>query len=145
MYQLSSLIRRLTAVTFLVTYLSVFAGQAFCTSSADPWAKDGVAACCVGKPCASAGKSAVETRNTKAPKGLDCNKRGIARLLAEQASPQGHFMGIHAPAVLPEPAFTLVIPRFTNWPLTQKVALEPTRYLKPKIPDIRIYIRSLTV
>lgn len=142
MYRLSALMRRLTAVTFLVTYLVMFAGQAFCTGTGDPFAKTGRAACCIGKACAGMGKM---TTKGKDPKSPDCNKRGIARLLAAQASLQGQSFLIAAPALLPETAICLPFPQFTRWCQAQKVALVPTRHLPPKIPDIRIYIQSLTV
>lgn len=134
--------RRLTAVTFLVTYLGMFAGQAFCIGTGDPFAQTGRATCCMGKACAGMGKMATKGKDPKSP---DCNKRGIARLLAAQASPQGHSFLIAAPALLPEIAVSLPFPRFTRWSQAQKVALVPTRHLPPKIPDIRIYIQSLTV
>lgn len=142
MYRLSALMRRLTAVTFLVTYLGMFAGQAFCTGTGDPFAKTGRASCCMGKACAGMGKMATKGKDPKSP---DCNKRGIARLLAAQVSPQGHSFLIAAPALLPETAITLPFPRFARWNTGQKVALVPTRHLPPKIPDIRIYLQSLTV
>ena len=142
MYRLSSLMRRLTAVTFLVTYLGLFAGQAFCTGTGDPFAPTGRAACCMGKSCAGLGNMATKGKNSKSP---DCNKRGIARLLAAQASPQGHSYLLAAPALLPETAIARPFPRFARWNQAQKVALVPTRHLPPKIPDIRIYIQSLTV
>lgn len=134
--------RRLTAVTFLVTYLGLFAGQAFCTGTGDPFAQTGMAACCMGKACAGMGKMAAKGKDPKSP---DCNKRGIARLLAAQASPQGQSYVLAAPALLPETAISFPFPRFTRWNKAQKVALVPTRHLPPKIPDIRIYIQSLTV
>jgi hypothetical protein len=47
-------------------------------------------------------------------------------------------------------AFTLPIPftlavRSQQWDRTQPVLLVARRQLKPKIPDIRIFIQSLTV
>ena len=142
MYRLSALMRRLTAVTFLVTYLGLFAGQAFCTGTADPFAETGRAACCMGKACAGMGNMATKDKNSKSP---DCSKRGIARLLASQASPQGHSFLLAPPALLPETAISVPFLRFTRWSPAQKVALVPARHLPPKIPDIRIYIQSLTV
>lgn len=145
MYRISSLTRRLTAVTFLVTYLSMFAGQAFCIGSRDPFAKNGVAACCVGMGKACGMAKMMAAKKGKDSPGPDCNKRSIARVLAAQATPQGYSSSAPAPALLPEAAVGLPFPRFTSWTLDQKVALVPTRHLKPKIPDIRIFIQSLTV
>ena len=145
MYQLPSFVRRLTAVTFLVAYLGMFAGQAFCTGSRDPFARDGVAACCRGGACPGMAKAAANAKKEKGQPGPDCNKRGIARLLAAQAAPQGHSVGAPALALLPAGAVAVAFPRFTGWQQAQKVALVPTRHLKPKIPDIRIFIQSLTV
>lgn len=142
MFRLPDFLRRLTAVTFLVTYLGLFAGQAFCAGTGDPFVKTGRAACCLGKACAGMGKMAAKGKDPKSP---DCNKRGIARLLAAQASPQGHSFPMAAPALLPETALIWPFPRFTRWNQAQKVALVPTRHLPPKIPDIRIYLHSLTV
>lgn len=144
MFHLTSLLRRLTAVTFLVTYLSVFAGQAFCTGSADPWAKDGVASCCVGMKMQCPGMAKLAAKG-KIPRQPDCNKRSAARLLASQSAPPSHAFQAPTPALLPEPLRLGSFPRFTSWQRAQKVVLVPRRHLKPKIPDIRIYIQSLTV
>ncbi|OGX88711.1 hypothetical protein BEN48_08845 [Hymenobacter glacialis] len=142
MRHLTSLLRRLTAVTFLVTYLGVFAGQAFCTGTGDPFAESGRAACCLGTSCADMGQLAAKDKDAKSP---DCNKRGIARLLAAQDAPQGQSLLFAAPALLPDMTVLLPAPRFVRWSRTEKVALVPTRQLPPKIPDIRIFLHSLTV
>lgn len=139
---LTSLLQRLTAVTFLVTYLGLFVGQAFCTGTGDPFAESGRAACCMGTSCVGMGKMAAKGKDAKSP---DCNKRGIARVLAAQDAPQSHSFLIAAPALLPGMAVLLPAPRFMRWSRVQKVALVPTRYLPPKIPDIRIFLHSLTV
>lgn len=142
MRHLTSLLRRLTAATFLVAYLGLFAGQAFCTGTGDLFAESGRAACCLGSSCTGMGKMAARNKGAKSP---DCNKRGIARLLATQDAPQAHSLLLAAPALLPDMALLLPAPRFTRWSRTQKVALVPTRQLPPKIPDIRIFLHSLTV
>ena len=48
------------------------------------------------------------------------------------------------PVVLPPAPLALVV-RFQQWDRTRPVLLVARRRLKPKIPDIRIFIQSLTV
>lgn len=48
------------------------------------------------------------------------------------------------PAALPPAPLALVV-RFQQWDRTRPVLLVARRQLKPKIPDIRIFIQSLTV
>ncbi|TYZ07233.1 hypothetical protein FY528_15565 [Hymenobacter lutimineralis] len=48
------------------------------------------------------------------------------------------------PVALPPAPLALVV-RFQQWDRTQPVLLVARRQLKPKIPDIRIFIQSLTV
>ena len=48
------------------------------------------------------------------------------------------------PVVLPPAPLALVV-RFQQWDRTRPVLLVARRQLKPKIPDIRIFIQSLTV
>ena len=48
------------------------------------------------------------------------------------------------PVALPMAPLTLVV-RFQQWDRTRPVLLVARRQLKPKIPDIRIFIQSLTV
>ena len=43
------------------------------------------------------------------------------------------------------PVFDFLFARFTSWEQRQTVALVPPRHLKPKIPDLRVYIQSLTI
>lgn len=43
------------------------------------------------------------------------------------------------------PVLDVAIPRFAAWDITQAVTLVPPTHLKPKIPDIRIFIGSLTI
>lgn len=48
------------------------------------------------------------------------------------------------PVALPPTPLALVV-RFQQWDRTQPVLLVARRQLKPKVPDIRIFIQSLTV
>jgi len=79
------------------------------------------------------------------PKGACCQDDAAA-VWASLAHPPKAGIGNVAfmPVVLP-PAPVVLLVRFQQWDRTQPVLLVARGRLKPKIPDIRIFIQSLTV
>ena len=153
------LFRRLLATTFLVVFVNVFVGQCWC-ATVNPALRNPAAgpahcnktapakaahACCqarakMGKP------GAINRQPVKKTSGKhDCCKGKSASLLASLTTPaEKHLLG-PAPAVLPTAIEFHFRPLAGQWNRTLAVALVPPRQLKPKIPDIRIFIQSLTV
>ena len=160
------LFRRLLATTFLVVFVNVFVGQCWC-ATANP-ARPGTAgpahcvpdtpagapapaallhACCLAKAKAKAGQQGeIGRQPVKKTSGKhDCCKDKSASLLSSLGTPAAkHLLG-PAPAVLPTAIAFHFRPLAAQWNRTLAVALLPPRQLKPKIPDIRIFIQSLTV
>ena len=151
--------RRLLATTFLVVFVNVFVGQCWC-ATANPALRNPAAgpahctmpapakaahACCLAM--AKAGKhGATSQLPAQKPAGKhDCCKDKSASLLASLTMPaEKHLFGL-APAVLPTAIEFHFRPLTAQWHRTGAVVLVPPRQLKPKIPDIRIFIQSLTV
>ena len=79
------------------------------------------------------------------PKGACCQDDAAA-VWASLAHPPkaGVEKMTFMPVALPMALLTLVV-RFQQWDRTRSVLLVARRQLKPKIPDIRIFIQSLTV
>lgn len=79
------------------------------------------------------------------PKGACCQDDAAAVWAALGHPPKAGIEKMtFMPVALP-PAPQGVVVRFQQWDRTQPVLLVARRHLKPKIPDIRIFIRSLTV
>ena len=156
--------RRLLATTFLVVFVNVFVGQCWCATAnpARPSAAGpahcamampvgGAApamhghACCQAK--AKAGKPGEISRQPikKTSGKHDCCKDKSASLLSSLGTPAAKHLPGPAPAVLPAATVFHFRPQAAQWDPTRAVALLPPRQLKPKIPDIRIFIQSLTV
>ncbi|MBO3272125.1 hypothetical protein [Hymenobacter defluvii] len=79
------------------------------------------------------------------PKGACCQDDAAAVWAALAHPPKA---GIEKMAFLPvmlPPAPLALAVRFQQWDRTRPVLLVARRQLKPKIPDIRIFIQSLTV
>ena len=69
-----------------------------------------------------------------------------ATFFASLAGPPAVAMAPAAPLWLSQPPLLdFALARFTGWVRTQAVALVPPRQLKPKIPDVRVFIQSLTI
>ncbi|MDQ2794401.1 MAG: hypothetical protein M3Y12_10405, partial [Bacteroidota bacterium] len=75
----------------------------------------------------------------------DCCKDKSASLLSSLTTPSQKHLLISAPAVLPTAIEFHFRPLAGQWDRTATVSLVSPRHLKPKIPDIRIFIQSLTV
>ncbi|SHJ04387.1 hypothetical protein SAMN02745146_2097 [Hymenobacter daecheongensis DSM 21074] len=143
--------RRLLATTFLVVFVNVFVGQCWCATlpkAAVPpraaLAAKSAHGCCKSKGGATARALKAKAGAHKSGKHSCCREKSASLLSALSAPAQKQLL-VPAPALLPT-NFTLQ-PRPTagRWSRTGPVCLVPPRYLPPKIPDIRIFIQSLTV
>ena len=151
--------RRLLATTFLIVFVNVFVGQCWC-ATANPTLRNpaaGSAHCSMPAPAtaahaccqamAKAGKHGAISRRPakKTSSKHDCCKDKSASLLASLTIPaEKHLIG-PALAVLPTAIEFHFRSLAAQWNRTGAVVLVPPRQLKPKIPDIRIFIQSLTV
>ncbi|MET4075930.1 hypothetical protein [Hymenobacter sp. UYCo722] len=150
--------RRLLATSFLLVFVNVFVGQCWCATLNPMPASVPVAAMGhheVEKPAHPGchGHGAVAEHQSKQKHGHpakstrnhDCCKDKSASLLSSLTTPAQKHLFISAPAVLPAAIAFHFRPLAGQWDRTATVALVPPRQLKPKIPDIRIFIQSLTV
>ena len=149
--------RRLLATSFLLVFVNVFVGQCWC-AVARPAAAGAVGragapakrahACCQGpgKAVTPASASAPgKAGHAHKPGKHDCCKDKSAALLASLTTPAEKQFLLAAPALLPAAAGLSCRPAAGRWNRTGAVVLVPRQHLPPKIPDIRIYIQSLTV
>ena len=153
--------RRLLATSFLLVFVNVFAGQCYCASMrsvatggapAKPAAKPAPMqpghACC--KAAARKGKLATgpAARPQHPQKHSDkgnCCKDKSASLLSSLTTPAEKQLFTLAPALLPEATAFHFRPAAGQWNQASAVTLVLREHLPPKIPDIRIFIQSLTV
>ena len=165
MFILTAFTRRLTAMTFLVIFLNVTVGQCLCAVAgpqaratavtvAAPPTHPGCPGHAAPKPVAPAAHAHQDQagnpdqHHDSPPKSgsHDCCKDKSASVLAGLSASSVHKLAPDAPLWLATP---LVLndgfARFTTWDRARSVLLVPPQHLPPKIPDIRIYIRSLTV
>ena len=151
--------RRLLATSFLLVFVNVLAGQCWCATRQQPAARATAKtaapapmapdhACCraaaARKATAGMTKQRAATRE-KQPKSDDCCRKKAAALVATPHKPGHQAVLPLAPAVLPETVAPNMRPLAGQWSRTLPVQLVPPRHLPPKIPDIRIFIQSLTV
>ncbi|MGY3089381.1 hypothetical protein ACVWYF_002429 [Hymenobacter sp. UYAg731] len=145
--------RRLLATSFLLVFVNVFVGQCWCATVNPAPAAPSMAARChheVEKPAHPGchGHGAVvghDGHPAKSTRNHDCCKDKSAALLSSLTAPAQKHLFIAAPAVLPMAIAFHFRPLTSQWDRMATVVLVPPRHLKPKIPDIRIFIRSLTV
>ena len=167
--------RRLLATTFLAVFVNVLVGQCWCTTgqpgpaAGQPTAAGAAKSCCPAmaaaaapapKSCCGHGRAtapaagqvatAPHRGGQPAPHSSgnhNCCRNKSASLLAALAAPAGQHLLPLAPALLPEVAAFYFPPRAATaeWGHPAAVRRMPPRHLPPKIPDIRIFIQSLTV
>ncbi|KAA9325109.1 hypothetical protein F0P96_20645 [Hymenobacter busanensis] len=152
--------RRLLATSFLLVFVNVFVGQCWCAT---------VNAKALGQPvqaqatapekpshpgCHGHGKPAAKhdaraKHQHGAPRKSsgthDCCKDKSASLLSSLTAPVEKQLFSPAPALLPAATDFSFRPAAGKWDQTRAVILVPREHLPPKIPDIRIFIQSLTV
>ena len=175
MFRLSTHSRRATAASLLVVFLNVFFGQAVCAwAMPAAAAHEHTAVASVpghkhehpaGTPPHHHEPEAPATRHAhhaatdkhhheanspvshshKPAKGSCCQDDAAAVWASLAHPPKASVEKLTLPAfVMPAAPFALVV-RAQQWDRSQPVLLVARRRLKPKIPDIRIFIQSLTV
>ena len=149
--------RRLLATSFLLVFVNVFVGQCWCaTLNPLPVAPRLAAAAhqqvekpmhpgCHGHGAMAEHHTKQKGHSPKSSRNHDCCKDKSASLLSSLTTPAQKHLLIPAPAILPTAIEFHFRPLAGKWDRTATVALVPPRHLKPKIPDIRIFIQSLTV
>jgi hypothetical protein len=149
--------RRLLATSFLLVFVNVFVGQCWCASvkpapMAPPMTAMGHHEAtkpahpgCHGHGAVAEHHGKHKGHPAKSPRNHDCCKDKSASLLSSLTTPAQKHLFTPAPAVLPAAIEFHFRPLAGKWDRTATVALVPPRHLKPKIPDIRIFIQSLTV
>jgi hypothetical protein len=160
MFRSLFLFRRLLATSFLLVFVNVFVGQCWCATmmavSAAPVAKAVVGkkpvhAGCHGHDKATAkqeptkGKRAQGKHDSKPMGKEDCCKDNSGAILKSLTTPAEKQQLTLAPALLPAASDFYFRPAAGQWDRTHAVVLVPGEHLPPKIPDIRIFIQSLTV
>ena len=152
--------RRLLATTLLAVFINVLLGQCWCAGmrpaaahgqrTARPAAMLPNHACCRAAAERKAGKTTAQTRKSAQPEkssggGDDCCRKKSASLLAGLDAAGKQLPG-PAAALLPVAQEFHFRASFSSlWDRTAAVRLVPPQHLPPKIPDIRIFIQSLTV
>ena len=149
--------RRLLATTFLVVFVNVFVGQCWCATvnpgpPAPSTAPRVVAPAQPAHPgCHGHAAAPVAQHRNKAehssklPEKHDCCKDKSASLLSSLTTPAEKHLLSPALALLPEGAEQSFRAAAGQWDRTAAVVLVLREHLPPKIPDIRIFIQSLTV
>ena len=153
--------RRLLATSFLLVFVNVFAGQCYCAGlraataspapgkpAATPAPMQPGHACCK----AAAGKGGQPTNPPAKPQHQSkhsekggCCKDNSAAILKSLTTPGEKLLLSPAPALLPASSDFFFQPAAGDWDRTHSVVLVLRKHLPPKIPDIRIFIQSLTV
>lgn len=160
MFRSLSPFRRLLATSFLLVFVNVFVGQCYCATlnpvQAAPVAKvtppqkpshPG----CHGHGNATAKQQPTKTKqdhaqhNSKPVGKDDCCQDNSAAILKSLTTPAEKQLMTPAPALLPASSDFFFRPAAGQWDRTHSVVLVLREHLPPKIPDIRIFIQSLTV
>lgn len=147
--------RCLLATSFLLVFVNVFLGQCWCSTvnSAQAAAMPAAKAAAPTHPgCHGHGQATQPKKPTqhshesgKHSGGSGCCKDNSAAILKSLATPaEKHLLG-PASALLPPATDFYFRPATGPWDRTQAVVLVLRKHLPPKIPDIRIFIQSLTV
>jgi len=151
--------RRLLATSFLLVFVNVFVGQCYCATlnpaPAAPLVKAPVANTpghpgCHGHNPAKAAQELAKAKHPHDHKSNtsdkeDCCKDNSAAILKSLATPGEKQLLSPAPALLPASSDFFFRPAAGQWDRTHSVVLVLREHLPPKIPDIRIFIQSLTV
>ena len=151
-------LHRLLALTFLVIFANASVGQCWCgprvapaagrASAVAPCGMSAAAmathACCRGRVAAAAGKGKHPQHQSSRRHGC-CQDKSAAWRAALAAPAAAKYLASPAPAVLPDVVAIACRPAAGPWHRTLAVRLLPPQQLPPKIPDIRIFIQSLTV
>ncbi|GAA4346266.1 hypothetical protein GCM10023185_00590 [Hymenobacter saemangeumensis] len=151
MFRLSPITKRTTASLLLVVFLHLLAKQCLCLAMGVPVGNAQAVAAKSTAPdphacCKKLGKEQ-KSRSTKpmpaSEKPDDCCKHKSVVLKSVDA-PTGKQLDAPALLSLP-PAQSFTFARFVAWDASAPVTLVPPQHLPPKIPDLRVFLRSLTV
>ncbi|MCB2379212.1 hypothetical protein LGH70_16555 [Hymenobacter sp. BT635] len=152
--------RRLLATSFLLVFVNVFVGQCWCATLNSALAAPVTQAVAAKKPshpgCHGHGKTTARQKPANAshdhglggsqPAGKqECCQDNSAAILKSLVVPAEKQLLSHAPALLPASNDFFFRPAAGQWDRTHAVVLVLREHLPPKIPDIRIFIQSLTV
>jgi hypothetical protein len=172
MYKLTAPVRRRVAASLLGVFLSVFVVQFLClcfgvqarslptavalsaASASHSHAADAPAHTHASAhqhehkatPAAAHQHSHDAVAGQPQEKSDDCCRDKTSAFFASLTHPPKHSLDKAMPlyvALPPVNSFTLA--HFQAWDRTQPVLLVPPAHLKPKIPDIRVFIGSLTI
>ena len=140
--------RRLLATSFLLVFVNVFVGQCWCAVlNPVPAAGSTVAARPAHPGCKGHGGARKAHRNGhgRTTGAHDCCKDKSATVLAALARPTSQQWQLVAPALLPAAADAYFRPAAGQWRRAATARPVPRWHWPPKIPDIRVFIQSLTV
>ncbi|QNE42055.1 MULTISPECIES: hypothetical protein [Hymenobacter] len=147
--------RRLLATSFLLVFVNVFVGQCWCATVNPPQAARPAAAHhqaekpthpgCKGHGAVAEHHGKKGAHPAKPARSHDCCKDKSASLLSSLTSPVQKQLFLPAPALVPVTLEFYFRPAAGKWDRNRAVTLVPREHLPPKIPDIRIFIQSLTV
>ena len=144
MYRHLFRVRRLLATSFLLVFVNVFVGQCWCAvlNPAPVAAAKPAHPGCKGHGATGLGHHAKRSRSAGAH---DCCRDKSATVLAGLTRPTLLQWQLAAPALLPAAADGYFRPAAGQWRRAATVRLVPRWHWPPKIPDIRVFIQSLTV
>lgn len=151
MRRLSPLTRRCTALALLLLFLQVTVGQCLCAAVGPGAARatgHGQPAHpgCHGHGPAVPLAATAKPHHEPARQSHDCCKDKSAAILKALTTPPVAKSALHGPLLLgPPPGLNFTLPRSASWRREQAVALVSPQHLPPKIPDVRVFLRSLTV
>ncbi|UYZ64875.1 hypothetical protein [Hymenobacter weizhouensis] len=150
MFLLSNLTKRVTAASLLVVFLHVFVGQCLCAAIMPGARAERAAVAAPVKPkhpgCHGHTKKAATGHQAPAKQSHECCKDKSAAVLKGLTTPPVEKPAVAGPlwvALPPMQDFTFA--SVGAWDATQAVRLVPPQHLPPKIPDIRIFVGSLTI
>lgn len=155
MLRFSPFTQRFTALTLLLLFLQVTVGQCLCAAAVGPWASPAARqhehrpappthSGCHGHALAEHHAPGKHHHGPARPD--NCCKDKSAAILKALTTPPTAKLALDGPFVLglpPGQDFTFA--RSAAWSPELAVVLVPPHYLPPKIPDIRVFLRSLTV
>ncbi|WBA42318.1 hypothetical protein [Hymenobacter canadensis] len=144
------------ATSFLLVFVNVFVGQCWCATVSPVEAAPAPAAeatapahpgCHGHGQAATQSKKATQHTHTsgKSTGESGCCKDNSAAVLKSLTAPAEKQLLVPAPALLPPATDFCFRAALGSWDRTQPVVLVLREHLPPKIPDIRIFIQSLTV
>jgi hypothetical protein len=153
MFRLAPLTKRTTATLLLVVFLHMLVGQCLCAAMCLTLGREQALvtktlptdphACC--KKAGPVKTHLTASKPAPAKSGHDCCQDNSAAILKAMSAPSTKLV-LDGPLLVslpPTQDFTFV--RFTAWNAAAPVVLVPRQHLPPKIPNIRVFLRSLTV